>query len=79
MLTDFVRCYADVLYLRTTLQLPPQPLELTPIERRRSPSRRPRIAERTVAWLVKAARFHMAHTGTPAALAGKRSFRGIGD
>lgn len=72
---DIIRCYADVLYLKTTAQLPPQPIAHDPEPERHSRFRGPlRVAKHIVGALAR----HLDRTGTASALSGKRSFRRIG-
>jgi hypothetical protein len=85
---DLIRCYADIFYLKTTLHLPPQPVDLDPYGELGLPAPTPtprRTLERTLSALLrlgglvaKGLRRQLERTATAAPLAGKRNFRRLG-
>lgn len=82
---DIIRCYADVMYLKTTLHLPPQPVDGPSeqlVESTPQPAPHGNVAPHgilsTARRLLALARRHMDRQATAAPLAGKRSFRRIG-
>jgi hypothetical protein len=82
---DIVRCYADVLYLKTMRHLPPQPVAHDPEPASDSsapaaPVRHPSFQGplRVARYIAGALARHLEHAGSASALAGKRCFRRIG-
>lgn len=86
---DVVRCHVDLLYLKGTLRLPPEPVAEIPehlLERmpRPGPSdepvpgRVPSLVARAAGTLLALLRRHLDRHATDAALAGRRSLRRIG-
>lgn len=81
---DIIRCYAEVMYLKTTLHLPPQPLDPDPGGEKDLPAApppapwTPPALQRFWRRIAAGLRRHLERSAIAAPLAGKQSFRRIG-
>lgn len=82
---DLIRCYADVFYLKTTLHLPPQPVDPDPCGEKDPTAAAAEPAQRTLPaplrlgrWIVRGLRLWVERSAAAGPLAGKRGLRRIG-
>jgi hypothetical protein len=88
MIHEIVQCYADMLYLKTMLRLPPHPVATTPQRPEREPYRAAAAATvrslrlgspgRFACTILAALQLHFERIGTSAPLSSKRTFRRSG-